>query len=243
MKNKEKETIGKVVNVGKKNSKEKDKCWLKMKGETLVIDFFREVESWKYLEKPKVNFVDVNTVLAVNEEEDAETEEEPGTVEKSMEAEGIFYLKRADPVEVLAALVSPKEYNNPEVKEAMSDELEKWERFGAYEIVDNEGQDTIDGRWVINKKEAHDGLKKDFKARYVLRGFKETDKPRSDSPTVDRISSNIFYAIAANEGWEVESIDVTSAFLQGEALDREIYVIPPKEAGITGKLWRMKKAA
>ena len=44
----------------------------------------------------------------------------------------------------------------------------------------------------------------------------------SDSPTVDRISSKIFYAIAANENWNIESIDVTSAFLQGEALDREI---------------------
>ena len=41
MKNEEKETTGKVVNVGKKNSKEKDKCWLKMKEETL-IDFFLE---------------------------------------------------------------------------------------------------------------------------------------------------------------------------------------------------------
>ena len=44
------------------------------------------------------------------------------------------------------------------------------------------------------------------------------------------------YAEAANEGWPVESIDVTAAFLQGDELDRDIFVIPPKESGLTGKL-------
>ena len=77
----------------------------------------------------------------------------------------------------------------------MKDELNKWEAFEAYEIVDDEGQDTIDGRWVVNKKEEHDGLKVGFKAIYCLRGFKENDKPRRGSPTVDRISTKIFYAI------------------------------------------------
>ena len=65
----------------------------------------------------------------------------------------------------------------------------------------------------------------------------------SDSPTVDRISYKIFYAIAANENWNIKSINVTSAFLQGEALDRDIFVTPPKEANMPGKLWHMKMAA
>ena len=93
------------------------------------------------------------------------------------------------------------------------------------------------------QKGEHDGLKVQYKARYCLRGFKEPNKPRSDSPTVDRISANIFFAIAANESWEVETVDVPSAFLQGEPLDRDIFVVPPKEANLEGKLWHMKKAA
>ena len=64
-------------------------------------------------------------------------------------------------------------------------ELEKWNEFQAYELVDDLGQERIDGRWVVNKKEAHDGLKAPIKARYCLRGFKESIRPRSDSPTVD----------------------------------------------------------
>ena len=239
------ETIAKVVNVGKKKSKQQDVCWVVTDEETKAINFFRDVEYWKYLKKPKVNFQEQNDVFLVSEHSlESETMEENKKIdEKSMEVEGIFYLRREFPVEVLAALVEPKDYDHPEVKEAMNDELMKWERFGAYEIVTDDGQDTIDGRWVVNKKEAHDGLKKDYKARYCLRGFKELEKPRSDSPTVDRISSNLFYAIAANEGWNVESIDVTSAFLQGEPLDRDIFVVPPKEANIPGMLWHMKKAA
>ena len=125
----------------------------------------------------------------------------------------------------------------------MQDVLNKWVLYDAYEIVKDEGQEAIDARWNVLKKEGHDGLKKDIKARLCLRGFKETDKPRSDSPTVDRISNKILYTIAGNEGWGIECIDVTSAFLQGEELDRSLFVIPPKEVNMPGFLWRMKKAA
>ena len=62
-------------------------------------------------------------------------------------------------------------------------------------------------------------------------------------PAADRLSKKLFYATAANEQWDIESIDVTSAFLQGKELERELYVVPPKEANLPGMLWRMKKAA
>ena len=87
------------------------------------------------------------------------------------------------------------------------------------------GQEGIDGRWIIQRKDEHDGLKVTIKARYCLRGFKENDKSRSDSPTVDRVSTKLLYAIAAQHSdWLLESIDVTSAFLQGDDLDRDIRV-------------------
>ena len=49
--------------------------------------------------------------------------------------------------------------------------------------------------------------------------------------------------IAANEGFKVKSIYIKSAFLQGKALDRQIFVLPPKEASKEGKLWLLKQAA
>ena len=97
---------------------------------------------------------------------------------------GIFLLgKGADietlatePKEVLAALVPRKEYGNPDVQEAMEKELGKWKEYDAFDEVVDEGQVTLGTRWVINRKEIHDGLKVDIKARLCLRGDKEDDK-------------------------------------------------------------------
>jgi hypothetical protein len=82
----------------------------------------------------------------------------------------------------------------------MNEEMEKWEAFDAYELVNNDGQDSIDTRWNILKKEGHDGHKTSVKAWLCLRGFKELEKPRSDFPTVDRISNKFLYTINGNEG-------------------------------------------
>ena len=70
---------------------------------------------------------------------------------------------------------TPSENKTIDVQEAMQDELNKYKMFDAYEVVKDKGQDRIDGRWVVNKKEEHDGLKTKYKARWCLRGYKETD--------------------------------------------------------------------
>ena len=58
----------------------------------------------------------------------------------------------------------------------------------------------------------------------MARGFQE----QSDSPTILRASVKTFVAVAANEGFEICSMDITGAFLQAEDLDREVFVKPPK---------------
>ena len=85
--------------------------------------------------------------------------------------------------------------------------------------------------------------KTDFKARLCVRGFQENIVPRSDSPTAAKNMLKLSLAIAANEGWRLENLDVTSAFLQGTDLEREVYVMPPKEIQLEGQLWKLKKGA
>jgi hypothetical protein len=132
-------------------------------------------------------------------------------METQMDAEGVFFLKRIQQTkQVFAVTIPASQYKDPEVQAAMNEEMKKWEAFNAYELVNNDGQDSIDTRWNILKKEGHDGLKTSMKARLCLRGFKELEKPRSDSPTVDRISNKILYTIAGNEGWSIECIDVST---------------------------------
>ena len=48
--------------------------------------------------------------------------------------------------------------------------------------------------------------------------------------------------VAANERFKVKSVDIKSAYLQGNDLEREIFVQPPEEAKSRG-LWKLLKAA
>jgi hypothetical protein len=51
----------------------------------------------------------------------------------------------------------------------------------------------------------------------------------------------MFCAVAAKEAWDIRSIDGRSAFLQGAPIDREVFVLPPKERRVPGTLWQLKK--
>ena len=79
--------------------------------------------------------------------------------------------------------VPKAEQNTPEVKEAKAKEMRNLEDYGVFELVDIVGQECIGIRWVVTRKEAHDGQKTQIKARLVARGFQEVKKPQSDSPT------------------------------------------------------------
>ena len=47
-------------------------------------------------------------------------------------------------------------------------------------------------------------------------------------------------AITAQKKWKLNSIDIKTAFLQGDEIDREIYVLPPKDAS-TNNVWLLRK--
>ena len=49
-------------------------------------------------------------------------------------------------------------------------------------------------------------------------------------------------AIISSHQWQASSLDVKSAFLQGNQVERDLYLTPPKEAD-TGNLWRLKTTA
>ena len=206
-----------MKHVGKSSTRRKNFCFIEDKEKQVQeIDFESDVEGWNYVKKAKVKFE--------TETQERVTEKETSIRDKQMDEKGVFMLMRSETRDVFATNVLSSEYSDPEVMEAMTDELSKWKTFEAYEVVKDEGQERINGRWVVTRKDSHDGLKVNVKARFCLRGFKEPEKPRSDSPTVDRLSTKIMYAIAANEAWEMASVDVTSAFLQGNEIERERYL-------------------
>ena len=50
----------------------------------------------------------------------------------------------------------------------------------------------------------------------------------------------VVLSVVAQKKWKLNSIDIKAAFLQGENIDRELYVLPPKEAN-TDKIWLLKR--
>ena len=123
------------------------------------------------------------------------------------------------------------------VTQAKLVELDSWKQFDVYEVVPNQGQDTISTRWVITQKESG------TKARLVVRGFEECPDVQTDSPTVAKDSLRVFIALASSMNWDLRSVDIKAAFLQGNVFDRDVYVKPPREAQCSDQvLWKLSKA-
>ena len=80
-----------------------------------------------------------------------------------------------------------------------------------------------------------------YKARLVARGFQEDLKPQSDSPTASRDSFKLMVALAANDGFRLSSVDIRAAFLQAKELDRDVYMVPPKDVKKESVLWKLRK--
>ena len=228
---------GKVFKVGKKTGKDKFRAWIRMKNmHEDSYDFSKDIAAWKYAH---ITFNDVS--------EEAEDENHESTASSDTLYTGVWFLQNKKLLEVNEKLENevndvfkveiPKKYHDhPEIVESKKDELTKWKEYEAYEEVELDGQPVISTRWVVTEKPSGKP-----KSRLVVRGFEEKISPQSDSPTVSKDSCKMFLSIAANEGFAIGSLDVASAFLQGQPLTREVYVRPPIEARNEGKIWRLKK--
>ena len=119
------------------------------------------------------------------------------------------------------------EHGRPKVKEAKMAEVSNLLDYDVFEEVEDKGQETIGSRWVVTAKEKHDGQKQKTKARLVARGFQETMKPQSDSPTVSKESFKILMAVAANSNFKLALVDIRAPFLQSRTLDRYVFMKHP----------------
>ena len=136
---------------------------------------------------------------------------------------------------VFATSVPYHLHNRPDCIQAKKEELQSIQRFGTFKEVDiksltKEQKDRmIPSSWVIVEKGTPGNIR--TKARLVARGDKELEAEsiRSDSPTGSKIGLRLLLSICASTGWKCKSIDFKNAFLQGLPLDREVYMLPPKD--------------
>ena len=74
-----------------------------------------------------------------------------------------------------------------------------------------------------------------------MSGFQELEKLQSDSPTGAKESLKLLITLAANNDFDMASVDRKAAFLQAKTLDREVFMKPPKDQRVEGWLWKLKK--
>lgn len=121
----------------------------------------------------------------------------------------------------------------------MVNEFKSWqEENHVYELVDvrkYQCHSYETGRWVLTIKRDKDGNFEKCKARWVLRGFLDTQGKmiQTDSHTATRPEFRLTCQAAANKYWDQGHIDLKTAFLQGDKFDanRDVVCEMAPEAG------------
>ena len=211
---------GRVVGSWKKNSKYQYwKHLLLNSGLTVEKDFENGIAEWK---------------LESEVETDDDSEDGDAIIDDQYLDQGAF------PVQI----IPPKDYDIPEVQDAIKAEIAKFRSFNAFKEVEDEGQRCIPIKWVVTDQRTS-GKNEPIKARMCIRGDLERGKEeiRTDSPTASKEAIKLALIVAANEGFKVKSGDIKSAYLQGELIKRKVFIRPPKEAQTSDKLWLLLQGA
>ena len=109
---------------------------------------------------------------------------------------------------------------------AMEEEIKSLDERNVWNLVNlPPGCTPVKGRWIYAVKS--NGRKK---ARFVAKGFTQIygiDFEETFSPVARFETIHLLLSIAVLEDWDIEALDVKTAFLFGE-LNEEIYMEQPK---------------
>jgi len=116
-------------------------------------------------------------------------------------------------------------------KEAIKSEIDSILQNHTWELVDlPPGSKPLGSKWIFKRKMKPDGSIDKYKARLVIKGYKQReglDYFDTYSPVTRINSIRMILAIAALRHLEVNQMDVKTAFLNGN-LDEEIYMEQPE---------------
>ncbi|CAM9882426.1 unnamed protein product, partial [Heterosigma akashiwo] len=136
----------------------------------------------------------------------------------------------------------------PEWQGALQGELDNITGKNTYTLVDRPpGANVIGTRWVLSKKFDADGRLVEHEARLVAQGYSQQysiDFRQIYSPVVNAASLRLLLAISANKGYAVDSLDISTAFLNGD-IDGDVYVKQPPgfvDPEHLNKVWKLNKA-
>jgi hypothetical protein len=93
------------------------------------------------------------------------------------------------------------------------------------------GRKAIGLKWVFKVKRNANGSIECYKARLVAQGFSQRpgiNFNKTFAPTAKWATLRTIFALAALEDWELESIDILNAYLNGKLRDVKVYMRQPK---------------
>ena len=131
--------------------------------------------------------------------------------------------------------------------EAACKEIDSLLENGTWELTTlPKGRKAIGCRWVFLIKHKSDGSVERYKARLVAQGFSQRpgfDYGETYAATVKWATLRAILAIGAFEDLEMESVDISSAFLNGD-IDTEVYMKQPEgfPQGPKDKVLRLLKS-
>jgi len=101
---------------------------------------------------------------------------------------------------------------------------------GTWDLIEPPaGKKVLRGKWVFKLKRGPNGEIIRYKARWVVRGFEQEEGVNYNetfAAVVKPMSYKALFAFAAAMDYEIEQMDVVTAFLYGP-IDEEIYVEQP----------------
>ena len=166
-----------------------------------------------------------------------------------------------DPIALLASIAretqEPKTYDeataagNPHGEDwtyATEDEIDSLLKNETWELVDcPKDRKPLKGKWVFTLKRGPKGEITRYKARWVVLGCSQReglDYNETFASVVKPMSYKALFALAAAMDWDLEQMDVKTAFLYG-AVEEVIYMMQPtgfKSQEHPNKVCRLKKA-
>jgi hypothetical protein len=126
------------------------------------------------------------------------------------------------------AMASPQK---AEWEEACQQEIAAHMENGTWRLVKlPAGHTPVGSRWVFHIKRTADGSIERYKAHLVAQGFSQRpgwDFVESFAPTIRLSVVRALFTLVAANNLECDSIDITTAFLNGDLVE-EIYMKPPE---------------
>ncbi|KAL4028969.1 hypothetical protein IC575_012188 [Cucumis melo] len=133
-------------------------------------------------------------------------------------------------------------------KIAMDQEIDAIRRNETWELMElPTNKQALGVKWVYRTKLKSDGNVEKYKARLVVKGYKQeygVDYEEIFAPVTRIETIRLILSLAAQNGWKVYQMDVKSAFLNGH-LKEEIFVAQPLgyvQRGEEEKVYKLKKA-